>query len=208
MARLSARDAARWRALAGRVAGLVERALSPRVLANRVLGGGAGWVLEPVGPALRRARAVGDGLAATGITLRTDIAAFYASVTPSILAGALRAVGAGRGDATVAGNLLEGWGSEGYGGLPIGPPSSAVMANAVLAGADRSLRRFPFVRWVDDYLVSVPHDRAVGEALDELDEALAGLGLARSEGKTVVGEGDRGWLRPGSAAPAGRIAAP
>ena len=82
--------------------------------------------------------------------------------------------------------MLEGWGSSGYEGLPIGPPGSAVLAEAVLAEVDDALRPLPFLRWADDYLISVPSERAAGEALERLDAALARVGLRRSRPKTAV----------------------
>ena len=72
------------------------------------------------------------------------------------------------------------------------------MANAVLAPVDRTLHPFPFLRWVDDYLVAVPEERAVPEVLDRFDGALAGRGLARSVVKTAVAPDPAGWLRVGS----------
>jgi hypothetical protein len=186
MARLSEPDAARWHALAGRVAVLIGRALPLRVLANRAVVGGRGWSLEPVGPSLRRARELGRRMAASSVVVRTDVVAFYPSVTPSRASGALIDVGAEGGDARLAASMLEGWASEGYPGLPIGPPASAVLANAVLRPVDRAVARFSFVRWVDDYLVAAPYPSQVPEILERLDESLGALGLARSVPKTVT----------------------
>jgi hypothetical protein len=200
MARLSEPDAARWHALAGRVAVLVERALPLRVLANRAVGGGRGWSLEPVGPPLRRARALGLRMAGTSAVVRTDVVAFYPSVTPSMANRTLLDVGAEDADARLAASMLEGWGSEGYPGLPIGPPASAVLANAVLRPVDRAVARFPFLRWVDDYLVAAPGGSLVTEILERLDESLDALGLSRSVPKTVTAAPPEGlsWLQGAS----------
>jgi Reverse transcriptase (RNA-dependent DNA polymerase) len=195
---------------------LVERSLPGRVLANRAFGGAAGWVLEPVGPALRRARHAAAALAGAPVVLHTDVAAFYASMSPSVVASTLRALGVDREDRQTAASMLEGWGAHGYPGLPIGPPGSAVMANAVLAPVDAALDGFRFLRWVDDYLVAASSERAGEEALERMDHALAGLGLLRSEPKTRICEGAGAWLAGHSSSmrdvaagrAAGRIAAP
>ncbi|MGH2547284.1 MAG: RNA-directed DNA polymerase, partial [Actinomycetota bacterium] len=85
-----------------------------------------------------------------------------------------------------AADMLDGWGSEGSPGLPVGPAGSAVMANAVLASADAGLSPHPFLRWVDDYLVGVTSERAAVEVLDRLHEALDRLGLRLARSKTAL----------------------
>jgi Reverse transcriptase (RNA-dependent DNA polymerase) len=150
------------------------------------------------------------------VVLHTDVAAFYASVSPSLVASTLRALGVDREDRRTVASLLEGWGAHGYPGLPIGPPGSAVMANAVLAPVDAALDGFRFLRWVDDYLVTASSESGAEEALERMDHALAGLGLLRSEPKTRMGAGAETWLAGHSASirdvaagrAAGRIAAP
>jgi Reverse transcriptase (RNA-dependent DNA polymerase) len=199
MARLSDRDARRWHALAGRIVPEVERSLPGNVLANRAFGGAAGWVLEPVGPALRRARHAGEALAGAPLLLRTDVAAFYASVSPAVVVSTLRALGVEPDAARVTAEMLEGWGADEYPGLPIGPPGSAVMANAVLAPVDAALDRYRSLRWVDDYLVAVSSERDAEEALERIDHALAGLGLVRSEPKTRIASELGTWLAGRSA---------
>jgi hypothetical protein len=203
MARLSELDAGRWHALAGRVAVLVERALPPTVLANRAMSGGRGWSLEPVGPALRRARHLSRRMLSASLVVRTDVAAFYPSVTPSTANQALLDVGAEGTDARLAAAMLEGWGSEGYPGLPIGPAGSAVLANAVLRPVDRAVTPWTWLRWVDDYLIAVSPRSGVEEILERTDESLHGLGLSRSAAKTVAAAPPAGpsWLRRASLAP-------
>ena len=196
MARLADRDAPRWAALGGRVARAVEPRLDPRVLGNRAEVLGTRWRLAPVGPALGRARRAARMLAASSpLILRTDVTAFYPSIEPSVAHDAVLAV-AGREDARPASGMLEGWESEGYAGLPIGPEASAVLANAVLRPADEDLAGLPFLRWVDDYLIGVRSEREAADALDRLDTVLATLGLCRSAAKTGLVEGGRGfgWL--------------
>ncbi len=196
MAVLSDRDAARWHAIGGRVTAAAEPRLDGRVVANRALRLGPRWVLLPVGPALRRARRLSAAMARRSESLlRTDVASFYHSITPATLHRALIATGVEAADARAAAAMLEGWGSDGYPGLPIGPPASAVMANVVLREVDAAVGP-PFVRWVDDYLVAVASDRQARQVLERLDEGLRCLGLSRSVAKThlLPGRGVPRWL--------------
>jgi hypothetical protein len=187
MALLSERDAATWHLLAGRIASALEPRLHRRVLANRAQLQDDAWRPEPVGTALRRARRLTDELIRAGpILLRTDVAAFYPSVTPPVLARSLRRCAVGRGDAHLIADMLEGWGSEGYPGLPIGPPGSAILANAVLRPVDLVLNESPWLRWVDDYLIAVRSEAHVLRLIERIDEALGRLGLTRAPGKTVA----------------------
>jgi hypothetical protein len=201
MGMLSRRDELRWHDLAGRVAITLEPRLGTEVLANRSLPGQDGWRLAELGPALRRARRVARGLEGP-LLLRSDVQAFYASVTPPVLAARLARAGSQPEDALLAADLVDAWGNQGYPGLPIGPPGSAVLANAVLGACDDSLRPLRFVRWVDDYLIGCGSDAEAASALDRLDEALASLGLTRSHGKTELLERPRGlrWLGTASSA--------
>jgi hypothetical protein len=195
MALLSERDDARWHVLAGTVAETIEPRLSASVLANRAAGPWPSWRLQPLGPALKEARRLARGLPGP-VILRTDVAEFYPSVGPASLFGALRRLGAPPGSAGTAADLLDGWGSEGYPGLPIGPAGSAVMANAVLASVDDALGGHPFLRWVDDYLISASTIRSAGEVLDRLHAVLDRVGLRPSRLKTQFLEAGSGvrWL--------------
>ena len=149
--------------------------------------------------ALRRAGAVAPQGA---ILLHTDIEDFYGSITPSVLARALAAVGASHRDARLAGEMVDGWGERGYRGLPIGPPGSAVLANAILGSVDEALVSLRFVRWVDDYVIALRSQAAADRILELLDESLARLSLRRSHSKTRVVErpGGIAWLNGVSAA--------
>jgi Reverse transcriptase (RNA-dependent DNA polymerase) len=196
IARLSARDARAWHAIAGSVVPGLENRLGPEVVANRALGAGRRWRLEGLGASLGRLRRMIrplTGAAARGALLvSTDVRDFFPSVSPEAVARALLNAGATPEDAAKAATMLEGWGSLGYRGLPIGPRASAVLANAVLRPVDRAVDA-PFVRWVDDYLAVVDDERHAAEVLDRMDEALARLGLSRSDRKTRVGP-DVSWL--------------
>jgi hypothetical protein len=198
MATLSDREARRWTSLAGRVAVELEPALRPEVVANRVRFGPHGWSLVPLASALRTARRRAVALArGSPAILRTDVAAFYPSVDPAVAYRALKGRSVERTVCAAAADMLDAWGSEGYAGLPVGPPGSAVLANAILEPVDRALGGFPFLRWVDDYMIGVDDPSRAGEALERLDEALDGLGLCRSERKTRLWPAADGSVWPG-----------
>lgn len=200
MATLTDRDAAAWHALAGRVARQLEPKLSVSILANRAVLAPDEWHLEQVGSALARARVLARGLARSSpLLLRTDVAGFYPSVTPGMLSQALTEAGACQEDARQAARFLDGWGSHGYAGLPIGPPGSAVLGNAVLAPVDRALCGVRFLRWCDDYVVAVPSERTAAEVLGRLDEALDRVDLSRAATKTRLTEDADDWLGLASA---------
>ena len=71
--------------------------------------------------------------------------------------------------------------------MPVGPPASTVLANAVLSGVDRALRRKPHLRWVDDILVFCADAHEAVSTLALLREELAQVGLRVSQEKTSVG---------------------
>jgi hypothetical protein len=189
MARLSERDAREWHAIGQRVSHEIEPRLGPRVLANRA---GVG-----LGRALSRVRSAARSLAARGDVLRTDVCAFYPSVSPSVAFRSLVDLGVEDRVASRAATLLDAWGSEGYAGLPIGPPASATIANAVLAPVDEELRPFPFLRWVDDYLIAA-RERDVPLVIERTDAVLSRLGLDRSIPKTEMLSGGSSVLWPGT----------
>jgi hypothetical protein len=169
---LSPKDAAVWEALTGRVASALEPRLHRGVVANRALNTPSGWRLESTAAALRRARTLAPR---RGLALHTDVEEFYASIDPSILARCLGKADVSPDDA-------------GYPGLPIGPPGSAILANAVLRAVDEAVG-FPFLRWVDDYVIPVPSERTAAEVLERMDTRLTSLGLRRSVVKTDIREG-------------------
>jgi hypothetical protein len=181
------------------VAIVLERRLDERVLANRVRFHAGGWSLEPFADALARTH---TGLARLPQrSLLTDVADFYGSVRPEIAEITLLEAGVTGHDARRIRSQLEGWEHAGGRGLPIGPPGSAVVANAVLLRADRALGARPFLRWVDDYRIAVASEEDRDRLVARLDEELAALGLRRCERKTRMAvPGDR-W--PGSASATG-----
>jgi hypothetical protein len=199
MAILSERDARTWQDLADQVAIDLEPRLRASVMANRTLVSPAGVSRVPFPAELSRARGAASRLAARHpVFIRTDVRSFYPSVTPSTVFASLQDLSVDRDTAGDVARMLEGWGSEGYAGLPIGPPGSAVLANAILAEVDEKLGAWPTLRWVDDYLVGVGDEVVVPRVLETLDQALARRGLERSSAKTSIQEGRSGFVWPGT----------
>jgi hypothetical protein len=168
----------------------IERVLAPGVLANRVaLADPARGImrLEPWRSARTRfRRALADGVAAATTVVLADVRDCYASIGPDVCAIALRRVSAPRHVVAGLARLLTELEAGGLPGLPVGPVPSAVLANAVLAGADRSLAAagFAHVRWVDDFVAFATGPSEAERALSVLRFALADLGLELCEAKT------------------------
>ncbi len=186
----------RYASLVGILAPAVERGLHPGVVANRLTTGPA-LAIEPWPLArarLRRAlRAIGPATRA-GTIVRSDVRDCYASIARGPVA---MAVGALTDGATVRELLvtLDRIRGRGCAGLPIGPPGSAVLANVVLAQADRAIAAtgVPHVRWVDDVLFFAASRGEAQRAFDAWRSALATAGLEPNLAKTAVGI-EPGWL--------------
>lgn len=170
----------------------IEAALAPGVAANRVAYADAvrGVLrLEAWRSAHRRFRsALARGSARAGSIGLADVRECYGSIGPEVCAVALRRLGAPRSAVDRLARLLRDLDAAGLPGLPVGPEPSGVLANAVLATADRSLVRagFAHLRWVDDFVVFAPGAGAAWRAVAVLRFALADLGLELAEGKTRV----------------------
>jgi hypothetical protein len=175
----------------------IEGALASGVIANRA------WIVSEVPPrlvlrplrrerdVLRRAlRPMADG----SLVLRTDVAECYRSTSPRAVRDALARCGAAPVAARRCARVLEELTDEGVEGLPIGPPASAVLANAVLAAGDAALasRGVGFVRWVDDWWIAVGSAVHAAEVLAGLAGALAPAGLRLSDAKTRIDPGPDG----------------
>ena len=177
----------RYVELVARSARAIEELLSPSVMANRV----ASWSVCPPELVLRPWRlerrlfaARLAGLAARRRTIAfADVRRCYASMSPSIVGDALDR--AGIPTACEIAGFLAGLERLGVEGLPVGPDASAVLANAVLAQVDRSLREagIEHLRWVDDVVLSGEDTSA---ALSVFRTALATIGLRPNEAKTRV----------------------
>lgn len=195
--RLDLSDAATYRRLVLPFAGRVERSQGPGSFANRTDRSGR---LLPVQPARRRWRtALERAVAArpSGAIVVSDVRACYASIDRRVL---LRA-GIDETDLLAFLAALE---RLGVPGLPVGPPPSAILANAVLGWADAAVRARTGVvpiRWVDDVVFVAEAPSAAVRAFDVWRRSLASLGLEPNDAKTV-----RGLCAEAAAASVGRSA--
>ena len=184
---LDVRTRERYVGLVARSAAAIEELLSPAVMANRV----ASWSVRPPELALRPWRLERRLFAARlarlavrrGPVAFADVRRCYASMSPAIVGDALRR--AGIPTACEVEGFLRGLERMGVEGLPVGPHASAVLANAVLAQVDRTLRDagVEHLRWVDDVVLSGVD---VAAALSVFRTALASIGLRANETKTRI----------------------
>jgi Reverse transcriptase (RNA-dependent DNA polymerase) len=188
----------RYVELVARSAAAIEELLSPAVMANRI----SSWSIRPPRLALRPWRLERRlfamrlaGLAGRAPVAFADVRRCYASMSPDMVGDALRR--AGIPTACEVQGLLAGLEGVGVEGLPVGPDASAVLANAVLAQVDRTLREagVEHLRWVDDVVLSGVEAEA---ALSVFRAALASIGLRANETKTRILP-DAGGLGPASA---------
>ncbi len=185
LTRLDPAGDAEYREALHPLAGRIERALGPEVLAIRTRPAPGGWRLASWGPARaawhRTLRSVLSE-AARGTTFAVaDIHDCYGSISPETIAALLGP------DAAHAVDFLRRVHERGVRGLPIGPDPSAVLANAVLSEMDRAIRSTGarHLRWVDDvFLWGSGAD--VRHALRALDDAAARMGLTLHREKTRV----------------------
>jgi hypothetical protein len=179
---------------------LVERHL-PAIRSGRSAGVAPGPGVAPptLAAARRRWRSRLRLLASgAGSILVTDVADCYGSITPAAVEAGLAGVGE-RLDDELAG-FLRAVAAVGSPGLPIGPPPSAVLADAVLAVGDRAARvaGADVLRWVDDVVLVADDRRTVLRAFDAWRQTLGRLGLRPHEGKTR-------WRAPGGCVGSGAI---
>ena len=173
----------------------IERGLLPGVLANRAAPSGAlrGFSAErstwrrELTAALRWSATLPGGAVASG-----DVQDCYPSISPDVVAARLAALGV---DPAPVVGVLERFAHEGGRGLPVGPWPSAVLANAVLADADRRARAAGarVLRWVDDVVLVAPDRAHAARALDAWVRGLAVLGLTPHEGKTAIRSSEEAW---------------
>lgn len=189
------------------VATTVEAALSRRVAANRV----ATCSVDPPALRLRPWRTERDAFAALlselseadGPLAFADVRRCYASISPRIVGEELQRLGVGA--AWEIERFLRGLEPDGVRGLPVGPDPSAVLSNAVLGHADRTLEHagIEHVRWVDDVVIASPDPL---DAVEVLRGALEEIGLRLNERKTrIILDGGRPRLGlPAGSPTAGR----
>jgi hypothetical protein len=183
--------AARYGALVASVAPTIEAELGEEVVANRAVAG-----MPPIGLRLRPWRPAREGFLrsghrlalAAGSFVAADVHRCYPSIGPDLVGRTLHRMGCARGDVLGVTALLEAIEEAGVRGLPIGPDPSAVLANAVLAGADEVLRTtgVRHLRWVDDFWIFAAGRREAVAALRSLGGWLEARGLSLAREKTLM----------------------
>jgi hypothetical protein len=163
----------------------IERSLTAAVVTHR-------WtppafdVLEPWVDARRRLRRrLRDlGRPGRGTTIvRSDVRKCYPSIGIAAVAAAMPA----RDPRTaVLLRTLARIQARGIHGLPVGPPASAIVANAVLGRGDRAIAASGarHLRWVDDVLIVADGPREARRALQAWRRALDEAGLEANPAKT------------------------
>jgi len=175
-----------------RVAPRVESLLTPEVISERLADpsnlsrNGRAW-LSSWREARRTFEALRAELSRGTVMVRTDVRDCYGSMKPGLVGASLLACGCHPSEVGTVVRILESLQSRGVRGLPVGPAASSVLANAVLLRADHSMGDFPWLRWVDDFLLFLPDRRAALMALDRLAEALGEIGLSLAPEKTSIG---------------------
>lgn len=185
----------RYRRMVARTAARVEALLGPEVVANRVhVAAGTTLRLEPVSHARRRLRWETVHRSRPGdVVAFADVRDCFARIGADRVGEALLRAGCHPSEAGAVRDFLEVLGDRGIPGLPVGPPASAVLANAVLSDADARLRRVGgrHVRWVDDFVLFARDRTEAADVLAALAVALADLGLSLAPQKTRIVES--GW---------------
>lgn len=175
-----------------RVVPAVEACMSEAVVADRIRDPGTlppdghRW-LSPWKQARRNFAMEARLLSRTGVVAKTDVRDCFGSIRPVVVERALLRVGCHPSEAGLICRVLREVEEACGPGLPVGPPASTVLANAVLSEADEALAGVPFLRWVDDFLIFVPDQRRASSSLILLSEALAAAGLELAPEKTSVG---------------------
>lgn len=192
LVRLRPSDSLALHSATARVAPLIEASMTADVLADRLLDpwhlseDGTSW-LAPWRPARRVFDSRLRELSMESLVLRTDVKDCFGSITPPVVESALLGIGCDPAESATVGQILDGLASQGVRGLPVGPPASTVLANAVFAGVDRLLGGSPHLRWVDDIIVFCEDAAEAAAILSRLQRVLAQAGLAIAWGKTSLG---------------------
>jgi hypothetical protein len=173
---------------------MIEAVLGAEVVANRAVAG-----LSPIALRLRPWGPAREGFLRSGHRLSLEAGSFvaadvhrcYPSIGPDLVGRTLRRMGCAMSDVLGVTALLEAFHEAGTPGLPIGPDPSAVLANAVLAGADEVLRGtgVRHLRWVDDFWIFAARRRDAVEAVESLGGWLEERGLALAPEKTRMLDG-------------------
>jgi len=178
LARLEPHDERTYRRLILPLLPRIEGSVGPGVFAPRAAPDGRlrSW------PGARSAwrRTIRESMArrADSVAIVSDVRDCYASVGER----ALEAVGCSEAVAS----FLRALAQAGVRGLPVGPDPSAILANGILAHADREVTSAGclLIRWVDDVVLVAAGRRHVIRAFDAWRRGLAELGLEAHDGKT------------------------
>jgi Reverse transcriptase (RNA-dependent DNA polymerase) len=178
LARLDRRDQRTYRRLVLPLVPRIERSVGPLVFAPRATSDGRLRAWPGARTAWRRAvrRSI---VGSTGsVVIVSDVRDCY----PSMGERALEALGC----SDELGTFLRALADGGVHGLPVGPDPSAILANGVLAHADRPVAAAGchLIRWVDDVVLVAAGRRPAIRAFDAWRRALAELGLEAHDGKT------------------------
>ena len=177
------------RSVAG-AAPAIRLAMRSESHANRVVDWDRrGPILEPWGRArLRWLREVRRLASDARFVAVTDARACYASIAPTVTTERLRVLGTGEACAHEVGSWLRAFGDVGVDGLPVGPATSALLADVVLSAGDDAIHGTgaEHVRWVDDVAIFAPDRRTRAAALEALSRVWASLGVQLHDGKTVL----------------------
>jgi hypothetical protein len=182
---LGPREARDYAQAVAPMAPIVRRRLDPGVHAVQV--GGRRTAAEVARARAGWRRALAAALAGS-VCVRSDVRACYPSISADAIGAGLAASGVTRSDIHHLLGSLSRIARAGSAGLPVGPPSSAIVAEAVLSVADRAVRAngAAIVRWVDDVAITAPDARVALRAFDAWSHALRELGLAPHDGKTEI----------------------
>lgn len=179
-------DAARYRSLSRPAAVRIEVTLSPGVMANR---SGPRLGLRPLRQARRdwQARVARSVLGRErAVVVTSDVKDFYPSIGERTLSNVLRTCDVPEAEALALMAFLRGLWDEGVEGLPIGPEPSGILANGVLAAADRAARAtgVSLIRWVDDVVLVADDHQQAQVALATWSAVVEQTGLHMNEAKT------------------------
>jgi hypothetical protein len=178
LARLDRRDQRTYRRLVLPLVPRIERSVGPLVFAGRATSDGRLRSWPGARSAWRRGVRRSVVGAAGSVVIVSDVRDCY----PSMGERALEAFGC----PPELGTFLRTLADAGVRGLPVGPDPSAILANGVLAHADRAAAAAGChpIRWVDDVVLVAAGRRPVVRAFDAWRRALVELGLEAHDGKT------------------------
>ncbi len=178
LVRLDPRDQRTYRGLVLPLVPRIERSVGPLAFAARATSDGRLRPWPDARSAWRRAVHRSIVRASGSVVVVSDVRECY----PSVGERALEVVACS--DQLRA--FLRGMADAGVRGIPVGPDPSAILANGVLAYADRAAAAAGCrpIRGVDDVVMVAAGRRPVIRAFDAWRRALGELGLEAHDGKT------------------------